>query len=77
MSFSLCKRCGKWAYERLRTHEFCWDCDYTPENDVNCVPWTALEYRNSKIAAQRRHEDERIYAGFPGGFNPKHSGGEQ
>ena len=59
--FGLCHRCEKWAVEQLRTHSFCWECNYAPENDVTLVPWTALEYRQSKIAARRRIEEDRAY----------------
>lgn len=59
--FQLCHRCGKWAFEQLRTHSFCWECNYAPENDVTLRPWTAHEFRQSKIAARKRIEENRSY----------------
>ena len=59
--FGLCHRCGKWAVEHLRTHSFCWECNYAPENDVTLRPWSAIEFRQSKIAERRRIEENRAY----------------
>jgi hypothetical protein len=67
--FGLCNRCGKWAVETLRTHSFCWECNYSPENDVSLGPWSALEYRNSKTASRRRVEEELQYTGEGRDFN--------
>lgn len=59
--FGLCRRCGAWAVERLRTHQFCWECDHSPENDPCLVPWSALEFRTSRIAARNRSEGNKHY----------------
>ena len=66
--FGPCSRCGKWAVEHLRTHSFCWECDYSPETDITLRPWTALEFRQSRIAARRREEENRVYSGGSTGF---------
>jgi len=30
-SFGLCQRCGMWAVEHLRTHSYCWECNFSPQ----------------------------------------------
>ena len=57
--YGQCPRCDAWAVEHLRTHSFCWDCNYSPEVDAEFAAWHELEFRNSRIAEQRRYEDER------------------
>jgi len=73
--FGLCYRCGKFAIEYLRTHSFCWECNYTAENDVSRMSWSAHEYRNSRVASRRRIEDERQYSGELQDFNQNEVGG--
>jgi hypothetical protein len=75
MGFGLCHRCGKWAVENLRAHSFCWECNYAPENDVTVMPWTSLEFRNSKIAALRRQEENKIYFDESNDFSRNEVGG--
>jgi hypothetical protein len=31
IGFGLCQRCGMWAVEHLRTHSYCWECNYSPQ----------------------------------------------
>lgn len=59
--FGLCRRCGTWAVELLRTHSFCWECNYSPENDASLTPWIANEYSHARLAARRRLEENRAY----------------
>ena len=64
MAFGLCSRCGKGSYEQLNTHGYCWECNYSPENDVSLATWRELEYRNSKISARRGQTEDRLYSGL-------------
>ena len=73
----LCHRCGKWALEHLRKHSFCWECNYTPEDDVCLAPWSSLEHRHSKIAARRRSEETKAYLEAPRDFKRNEVGGGQ
>ena len=57
--YSECPRCGQWCLEHLKSYSHCWECGYFPEDDVSLRTWSNLEFRNSKIAAQRRREDCR------------------
>jgi len=34
MNHSKCPRCGSLAYEHLRTHSYCWECGYSPDQDA-------------------------------------------
>lgn len=29
-----CPRCGCHSMEHLRTHSFCWECNYSPDTDL-------------------------------------------
>lgn len=31
-SYGKCPRCGNNSMEHLKTHSFCWDCNYTPDD---------------------------------------------
>jgi hypothetical protein len=33
MSVFFCPRCGEHTYERLRTHSYCQECNYSPDLD--------------------------------------------
>lgn len=41
MNHSKCPRCGNLAYEHLRTHSYCWECGYSP--DQNAAPKQPLK----------------------------------
>lgn len=75
-AFGLCRRCGAWAVEKLKTHWSCLECDYAPENDISLVPWSALEFRSSRIAARRRSEENRSYFEALPDFRENESAGE-
>ena len=44
--FIQCPRCGEYAYELLDTHEYCINCNYSPEDEFDYydeIPYEALE----------------------------------
>ena len=32
--YGQCPRCGMWAVEHLRTHSYCWECNYSPQAEI-------------------------------------------
>lgn len=32
--FGQCPRCGLFSVEHLRTHSYCWECNYAPEFEI-------------------------------------------
>ena len=50
--FSMCPHCGEKAYDRLRTHAYCAECNYSPDFDEGpAVPEWAIRYARETKAS--------------------------
>ena len=49
MGFGLCIRCGRASLEHLRTHSYCWECNYSPDTDPGLAQWYSIEFRRPKV----------------------------
>lgn len=61
VGYGKCPRCGVWGLEHLETHSHCWECNYFPEERSGYRLWSLLEFRFSRIGAQRRAADGEAY----------------
>ncbi|MDZ4083316.1 MAG: hypothetical protein U1E10_10290 [Bdellovibrionales bacterium] len=49
MNHSKCPRCGSLAYEHLRTHSYCWECGYSPDQDARAALKPPLKNRQPAV----------------------------
>ena len=62
--FSICPRCGEKAYDRLSTHAYCAECNYSPDFDEGpAVPEWAIRYARETKSSFEKAMKER---GKPG-----------
>lgn len=76
MSLHRCPKCGTYSYERLKTHSYCFECQYSPTFDLQSEvgaddfltpDWAIqalIQSRNSEISKELilKNEGEVIYA---------------
>lgn len=48
MYFNKCPRCGDTALEHLCTHSFCFNCNYSPEDELRTSDWLKLSRIKTK-----------------------------
>ena len=53
MNHSKCPRCGSLAYEHLRTHSYCWECGYSPDQDARAALKPPLNSGRLRATARR------------------------
>lgn len=41
MGYGKCPRCGCLSLEHLKTHSHCWECNYSPDDEVNHLQFNA------------------------------------
>ena len=51
--YGRCPRCGRWAMEHLRTHSYCWECNYSPEESLGFRLWRGIEYGLARLAVHK------------------------
>jgi hypothetical protein len=49
--------------EHLKSHSYCWECNFFPEDDPELARWHRLEFRGSDTARLRRVEEDRLLRG--------------
>lgn len=48
MYASICPRCGNSSLEQLPSHSHCWDCNFSPEIDLEIRMWRKSEFCKSR-----------------------------
>lgn len=65
IEYQECPRCGFMAYERLSTHSFCSDCNYSPdisEGTYHEIPNWVLAHQDRRSPADLHSKSARAAA---------------
>lgn len=70
---SKCPRCGSLGYEHLKTHSYCWECGYSPDQDFrrNLKPNSKTKSGRSGAAANSGGPEAELNSGRLGAANTK------
>ncbi len=66
MNHSKCPRCGSLAYEHLRTHSYCWECGYSPDQDARAAMNNGRLKATAKPPLKNRQPAVAVNSGQPG-----------
>lgn len=75
MNFTFCPRCDSRAYQILKTHSFCIECNYSPTldgaEDEPLIPAWALESLRNAGKVETPEELVSEFSKFPSKVNPE------